>query len=325
MKFRGVFILFFAGLSLCGGTAVSLKSANEVEINSVLASVSGHPITLGDVLFETWDAESRIYALAEREEIPELIAGVRMDKLEELINRRLLINEFDRLGHSVAPEYIEEALNMISRELGCLTRDELEARAKDFHTDYAELRRIAEERIKMEMLVNGLVMKRANVTPRQVAGYIDEHRDEFVEEAKIRFSILKLDSSRDDLPEAAKAVADALANDSSAGNFIKLAGQYSDWKRELGGDVGLIDRNRLRRDFAGLLGEDPAAGVVYGPLDFPDDGFYYLFVTELQDAFEPDWKEVRKKAAEKLEAGEKNRIMADYLQVLRAKAVIERK
>ncbi len=322
MKCFFLIIVLLAAVAVKAET-VTLEGVNEVEINSVLASVSGHPVTLGDILFETWDAESRVYALADKEDIPELIAGIRADKLQELIDRRLLIEEFDRLGHSVAVEYIEDALNMIARDLGCRTREELELRAKDFHTDINELRRMAEERIKVEMLMNGLVMKRVNVTPRQTAEYVEKHREEFIEAEKIRFSLLKLNSGREDCTEVRKIVDEALAAEPSSEKFALLAGKYSDWKRESGGDVGFIEKRRLRREFSAILGDEPEPGVVYGPVEVEEDGVYYILVTDKRGSAEPDWNDVRKQAAAKLEKEAGEAVIEAYLQKLRSRAVIE--
>ena len=310
-------------LPLAAERTIQLTGANEVEINSVLVSVNGFPVTLGDVIFETWEAESRVYALG-GSEVRESVADIRMQKLEELIDRRLLVQEFDRRGYELPAEYVEMALEMIARDLGCRTRKELAERAASLHTDMNELRIMAEERIKVEMLMNGLVLRRVNVTPRQISAYIDEHRDEFLEYDKIIFSMLKLDSSREDFAGTVEAVAASLHEDPSPENFTRLALEYSDWKRSAGGDSGELEIRRLRPEFIAVLGEEIVPGVISEAVEIPGEGVYYLFVREIKEAAEPDWSEIRKRVALRLEEETRIRIIDEYLKELRSAAVIER-
>ena len=305
------------------GRPVVLRGANPVEINCVLATVNDVPVTLGDVLFESWEAESRVYALAAAEDVGPMIADIRKQKLDELVDRRLLVMEFDRLGQPVERRYVEEALEHIARRLGCRSRAELEERAAFFHTGVPELRKMAEERIKIEMLLNGLVYKRADPTPREISEYIREHREEYAVPARVRLSMIKLDCDAPDMEETAEKIQRALAADPAPENFEFLAGKHSAWHRESGGDVGMIERSRLRPEFAAALGEELRPGMISPRIDIEEEGVYFLLVREVSDGEEPDWAAVRRQAGEKLRNAGRDEAVEQYLSGLRAAAVIE--
>lgn len=331
MKNRSLAVLSAAALAAAAavsaadasGRPVVLRGANPVEINCVLATVNDVPVTLGDVLFESWEAESRVYALAAAEDIGPMIADIRRRTLDELVDRRLLVMEFDRLGQPVERRYVEDALEHISRRLGCRSRAELEERAAFFHTGMAELRKMAEERIKIEMLLNGLVYKRADPTPREIADYISGHREEYEVPERVRLSMIKLDCDMPELEETAEKIRAALAADPAPENFEFLAGNYSAWHRESGGDVGLIERSRLRPEFAAALGDELSPGMISPRIDIEDEGVYFLLVREVVEAEEPDWSLVRRQAGEKLRAAGRDEAVEKYLSGLRNSAVIE--
>ena len=124
MTFFSLLILW--GAILCNN---ALSNTN-IPSNSILATVNGHAVTLGEVLKESSSSEALAKAYTEQKEISGAVAKLRQDTVDRIIDRKLLIDEFTRLKLFLPPKYIESMLDDLAINLNCRSRSELAAKAR---------------------------------------------------------------------------------------------------------------------------------------------------------------------------------------------------
>ncbi len=300
-----------------------LEPAGTTESDAVLAEVNGFPITLSDVLFESWREEARAYAVLTPAELEKAIADIRKNKLTDLIDRRLVIADFQRHEYRVDNRYVEQVLDRMAREMGCADRIELSRRARDFNSTMEQLRTLAGERLMNEMMLSNLLYEQVNITPYELHCYIAEREADFRVPARIRFRLLRIGTNSRDRAQRLADVAKALESPAAAENFAGIVTHWSDGPAAAqGGDLGWIEQSRVRREFAALLGDAPEIGRIYGPLEIPDEGVFYLQVLESTVEQAPDRAALQQELRAKLEEEARQKVVHDYLSKLRANALI---
>ena len=84
---------FLAMLALPAVAAdYELRPDSKLQINSVLASVNGEPVSLEDILPATRQQEYQAYAAYSGDRLYEAIRSIRRKAVDDLINRKLLID-----------------------------------------------------------------------------------------------------------------------------------------------------------------------------------------------------------------------------------------
>ena len=117
-------------LVLCCISEALGNSPKTASSTSILATVNGRAVTLGEVLSESSSSEALAKAYAAQGKVSEEIAKLRQDAVDRIIDRKLLIDEFDRLKLVLPQKYVESMLDDLAENLNCRTRAELAARAR---------------------------------------------------------------------------------------------------------------------------------------------------------------------------------------------------
>ena len=124
--------------------------------------------------------------------------------------------------------------------------------------------------------------------------------------------MLQLSKKREDFAALRDEIAGTLA--ASPGHFEELVGRYSSGpSRGDGGKLGSIERKRLRSEFSAVLGENPAVGRVYGPIDTADGVFWIKVLTHSQAEkipFEKSSIEIRRRLEKELRRESRERYCA---------------
>ena len=165
MTFFSLLILW--GAILCNN---ALSNTN-IPSNSILATVNGHAVTLGEVLKESSSSEALAKAYTEQKEISGAVAKLRQDTVDRIIDRKLLIDEFTRLKLFLPPKYIESMLDDLAINLNCRSRSELAAKARALNSSLEELRSKAIERLQAEMVIGREYYAVGEPTPEEMYNY----------------------------------------------------------------------------------------------------------------------------------------------------------
>ena len=174
------------------------------------------------------------------------------------------------------------------------------------------------------MLINARCYANVYITPKQIYDYYEAHKDDYLVPRKLKLQMLYLKSKFDDgtgniakfaiklQPEIAKA------DEKTFAKFVSLHSVGPN--RASGGNVGWIDSDKLRPEFALAL-KDKALGSVAGPVRTPE-GFYFIRIADLNETKDAAFNSVKARIKTKLEDKEKQKNYDAYIKKIKDGAVI---
>ncbi len=271
--------IVFLALAVAVAMSMPWNIGAQSSLNSILATVDGDPITLLDVISDTNEREERISSVYSGSAPAGDIEKIRKDALEEIIDDKLLLAEFKRRGYKVPPQMVERMIDSVASEIAEGDRRRLSELAEKNKMSIEKLRRKAEDRAAIELMVNEFCSRHISASPREVR-----------ERASIskaagggapRVELLVIFISNDAEGETAKAeLVRKIGEDVKQNNrniFATLAKLYSEsHSASKGGSLGWVEKDKLRPEFAKAL-EGLDAGKTVGPLETPE-GRYFLFL-----------------------------------------------
>ncbi len=304
-------ILFLAG-------ALLLNAADASSGSSILANVNGEAVTLGEVLSESAASERLARAYADNN-FSEEILSIRQTAVDRIIDRKLLIAEFQRLNLALPQQYVESLMDDLAENMGCKTRSELAAKARAMNTTITELREKASERLKAEMVIGREYYAIGSPTPREMDQYFNDNIDKFSQPEKLKLALLLLPestpvSSVDEISAQLKKNPD---------RFAELVKVFSCGpNREQGGEVGFIERKNLRKEFSAVLpAGELQSGTVFGPVKTAE-GQYFIRILNIEQGKAAVFAEHREAIRKEMEKQRREKALEDLKKRLRSKAVI---
>lgn len=314
-------------LSLCVGAfgATSAPAGGEMvrtpdRLNAVLATVNGEPISLGDILPMTQSREYQAAAAYSGDALEKEICKLRLEAVDDLIDNKLIVADYATKNFTLSERDVDAALDEASIQMGCRSRAELAKKLREGGLSMEEFRQRVREQLIVQLMLHREYHASNFVTPEDMHRYYKEHPDEFSRQARIELAMLQLSATRPDLENLVREISEKLAADPEA--FADLVLRFSSGPgRGDGGNLGSIERRRLRPEFAAVLGKDPKAGGIYGPLRTAD-GVFWLKVISCQMGemipFERSGPEIRRR----LEIELRRKCRARYCARLRKNAII---
>jgi peptidyl-prolyl cis-trans isomerase SurA len=267
------------------GTLPALSQA--VEVNGIAAKVNGSVITKNEVAFMLSPIFAQLATQYPRRgpEFERQFNEAREKILQELIDRRIIIDEFKQIGANIRPNLIDEEVKRQIRELyngnEALFREELK-KSRMTMDGYREMTR-------EKMVVQAMRAQQFSDAPPPLPNEIQNEYNEVkstlrdVTKDKITFRKIFIPSVDPENPVATPETQLALAEDitrqaKEGKSFEELAKTYSkDAFADLGGLQENLPRTDLSPEFAAILFDAPENQVV-GPLLDPR-GFTVAVVT----------------------------------------------
>lgn len=300
------------------------EEAARAQIDSVLVSVNGDPVTLLDVLLETTGAERELAGLFTGERLLNETRQLRARTLENIILRKLLYLKYLENPFPVPPQEIENVIDIISRDMGVTTREMLEERLTALGSSLEKLRGRAKERLVTEAMLRQLCDREVYVTPKEVYEEYASHPERWTEPAAVNLQLIQI------LRENGKAGTNPakyaenlrkLAIGAGYDVFRELIRQHSDSPlASSGGETGYMPAEKLRPEFAAAL-KGLQAGETAGPVETPE-AFYFIRICGSRPAKKIPFSMIRTR----IEAELTDRALAEnrrrYEEKLREKAVI---
>ncbi|MBS1453739.1 MAG: hypothetical protein HP002_10195 [Lentisphaeria bacterium] len=321
MKFRWCIpILFLLAAPLFAEEGMVLKPKQEPpQVNAILASVNGVPISLMDILNTTRNSEYQAYAVFSGKRLEEEIRKIRLKAVNDRIDKLLVLEEFRENPFPIPNQAVEEELDNIAERMGVRSRSEFTRRLRQSGTTIEDLRKEVEEYIILQMMIFDRIRVESNITPREVHEYFLAHRDEFVKPEKIELAMIMLRPSDPELEEKSRMIAEKLSASPDA--FAELAKKYSIGPdAENGGNLGEIERKRLRSEFAAAMPEFEV-GKVYGPIRTAD-GVSFLRILAHTPEVRGDFRTLSPEIRRRIDLKQREEIREAYLSGLRSKAII---
>ncbi len=308
--------LFFVVLCL------SLTAAEE-EMDSVIASVDGDAVSLGDILPSCRNRELELQSSLKGEELYNAVREVRKKALDELIDRKLILRDFETSKPFTIPEQaIERYIDDMALSAGVRSRTRFSIMVRESGSSMEALRKKVRENIIIQAMRSRRVYTHVSVTPKEVYDYYKTNIDKFSTPELWRISMLLVDKNRAGREEIIKTVSDKMNNGGSAGDFAELAVKYSsDPAASSGGDLGEMEPENLRSEFKKAINK-AEIGKFYGPVKL-NNGDAFLFITGIVPGVTADFEKESAKIRQELEKQRNMESLKKYIDHLRTHALIQ--
>ncbi len=302
---------------------IALGESEKILAKDVLmATVNGAPVTLSDVRSDTIPQERKLPMLYSGDLLKKEIEKLRHSALIFIIDRKLIYEQFEKRGYKVPKQIIEKMLDRLAANLAGGDRKLLESRARTSGVSMSDLREQAKERAATSLLLNARCYKPVYITPKKVYEYYELHKINFQKPARISLQILYLKCNPTDksIANFAEKLRKEFLN-SDEEQFAKSVKLHSQGpNRESGGKVGWIGEDKLRPEFITALRGKKVATIA-GPI-ITDEGFYFIRISEREEAISPSFKQLKKEIREELTKQAEDKMYDKYISFLKRDAVI---
>jgi len=310
-------------LALLGLLALKAK-AEPVVVNGIAARVNDAIITFQQIEGEMEEPERllRSQLRTQPEALRQRITQLRNDTVELLIERLLILHDFNNNPNYKLPESVVE--EVIRRRI----RDKFGDRARMIKTLEQQGIKLEtfRQRIKEEIIVNAMEFKNVSsvivISPYKIETYYELHLNDMKVDDEVKLRMIFLDNKNYPEAQATKRKAeDILAKIKAGASFAEMASTNSnDAYRAEGGLRPAEDRKTLREDLA-KVAFSLKPGELSDVLEMPE-GCYLMKVEEFHPAHTKPLNEVRSEIEKTLEAAQRQRLRKQWVERLKSKAFI---
>jgi len=267
-------VLFCIVIGLASAQAVFAQGQL---INGLRAVVSDAVITDYQVRVTAGPAIDllRVRLRAQPEEFQKQASKTLADALEQLVERQLIVHEFNSKGYTLPEKVVDEVVEArIKERYGDRATFVRTLRAEG--TTLEKMRRQVREQIIINAMLDKNVSAQLIVSPYKVETYYNEHLEEFRVEDRVKLRLIVLDRTAASSYEERKALGCEILNKIKNGAaFADLASTYSSGShRTRGGEWGWATRTELFKGLSDIAFElepgkpGPLIGYAGQPTDY---------------------------------------------------------
>ncbi len=308
------------------------RSRNNFYADGIAATVNGKVITRSEVrdgvalIRERFLMEQQLLSQQERER---RLRALEKEGLDALIERELILAEYDKRGFPVKPQHVDAQINYRIRQQFGGDRDKfVEAMRQAGIT----MRKFREDQIKMIKVIRMKTAVAADKTrppsPKEVQAYYNKNINEYRDEGTLRVRTITIPKRPRRDPLATEKSQRLLVQDihhklKRGGDFAELARTYShDSAARQGGDRGIIDKQTLQ-PLLTINAYNLKAGELSEIIEDARN-YYILYVEARHYGKAQPLSEVREDIENSLIAEQKEEIVAKWVESLRSRALIKR-
>ncbi len=295
-------------------------------VDGVAAVVNTNVITYGQVRELLMFRQRSLSEAFQGEELRAKMKESQDAALQDLVDRQLIIDNFNEQGFQIPDHVIDDRINTIIREeFGSDRRAFIRTlRAEGF--SLPRFREVEREKIIVQAMRQRAVRSDFIISPDKIQTYYRKNLTQYSSPEEIRLSMIVLrvdDDGTDDPRGARRAMAEEIRSKLTEGaDFAGMAQMYSDDSTgALGGDWGWIDRRTLNAELTqAAFALQPGQ---LSPVVEIGDSFYLLKVEARKSAVTKPLAEVREEIGRKLFEEERIRLQEQWLSKLREKAFVK--
>ena len=312
--------MYFRKLVLCAITlSLALSAlAEEQVLDGIAAVVNGEVITFSQVRELVVARETALRQSLRGKELEDKIKETRLAAINDLIDRQLVLQDFQKNKFNI-PEYaVDDHINTIIREQFQGDRLAFIRTLQAQGYTLQRFRKVETDKMIVQAMRQRAVKTDPILSPSKVEQFYQEHRAEYTtpEQVKLRMLVLHKDS-----PDAKKVAEEIRAKVKSSDDFAKMAQMYSeDASKETGGDWGWIERTTLNESLS-----TPAFALKPGHVSKVlevGDNYYLLYVDARKQADTKPLAAVRDDTEKKVLQAERQTAQEKWIKGLRDKAYI---
>jgi peptidyl-prolyl cis-trans isomerase SurA len=304
--------------------ALGEVSAQPQLLNGIAAKVNGKIITQEEIASAiTVDDRQLLMRLYGRQPalLEEKMRQLRQDALDLLVERELILHEFETAGYQLPESVIDEYLKGIIRErygdrLNLVK--ELQLKGQTTESFRREIRADYIVQAMRQKNVSSIVL----VSPYKIESYYGQNTNQFRVEDQIRLRMIFVANRPDRPARMSRKLADEiLAKIEQGAPFKEMAAVYSDGSQRVeAGDWGWIEPSKLNEELAQvavLLAPGERSGVIE-----LSNGCYLMLVEEFREAHVRSLPDVRDEIEKTLLLQERQRLYKQWIERLKAKSFV---
>jgi parvulin-like peptidyl-prolyl isomerase len=310
------------------------KAQAQLMVNGIAAIVNDRVITFTDVRRLADASEMMLRENYKGSDLANKIKELRLSALKTLIERELIIQEFNKRGFTIPDHLIENRLQQIIRDKFGGDRaafiKALQSSSMTIDTYKRELRD--------EIIVTAMRARFGGnnpvISPKRIEQYYKDNIHQFKTDRQMRLSVIFI--RRSPFPERQHnsdgtfeeidpnlALANEIHDKLETGScFEELARTYSESPTKAqGGDMGWVNNNTLRPEILNVANSLSRGQI--SPVISTDDGYYIIKLTDIKAESIMPLSKVRNQIHEHLVQEEQSKKMQEWIDTLRARAFIK--
>jgi peptidyl-prolyl cis-trans isomerase SurA len=242
------------------------------------------------------------------------------DSLEQLVERQLILHDFDAEGYKLPDSVVDELVQDRIRErfgdrITCMKT--LQAQGMTFEQFREEVR---DQYIEYQMRLKN-VSQEIIVSPYRVESYYRDHQDDYKVGDEVKLRMIVLNKSDDDDTNTLNLARDIRTKIKEGASFQQMASVYSQGSQQKeGGDWGWVERSVLRKELADVAFK-LKPGEVSDVIDTPD-ACYLMLVEQTRPAHVKPLSEVRNDIETTLRTQQQARLEKQWIDSLKKKTFI---
>ena len=309
----------------CLGVAATASPTRGAEsVNGIAAVVNNKVITYSEVREVVEPRERLLRSQYSGDELAKKIIALRKAALQDLIDRQLIIQAFNKEQLAIPAHIIDERVDAVIRENFGGDRNAFIKTMEAQKYTMSKFRDNERNKVIVQAMRAKNVKSNLIVPPAKVEEYYRQHRDQFSNKTQIKLRMIMIPGHLDTGGGAAqKSMAEEIrAKLITGADFDKMAQMYSeDSTRDLGGDWGWIDDKTLSAPLS-----QAAFSLKPGEISKPVEvsGNYYILKVEARQGGETKpLKDVRADIEGFLRQQQAQELQEHWLASLRSKAYIK--
>lgn len=298
--------------------ALAARAAESVPLDGIAAYVNDRAILVGDVVGLLAPLERQLRQNHRGEELERRVAEAWRGTLNQLVERALILEEFQRREAQVPDRAVEEETAAIVAERFNGNRTAFLDALSEEGLTLEDYRRMTRESLAVLLLRRQEVDARARVGPGEALEYYERNLDRYRTPELVRARLIVVRAGATEEERAVKRrEAERLRAAAAAGeDFGTLARAHSEGARAAdGGDTGWIPPNALRREIAEVAAR-LAPGEMSGVIETPED-FFLVHVEGRRPAGVRPFAEAREEIERALRRAEEQRLYRRWMAQLR--------
>ncbi len=309
----------------CLGVAATASPTHGAEsINGIAAVVNDKVITYSEVRDVVEPRERLLRSQYSGQELVNKITELRKAALQDLIDRQLIIQAFEKDKLQIPPHYIDERVDAVIKENFGGDRHAFIKTMEAQKYTMSKFRDLERQKIIVQAMRAKNVKSNLIVPPAKIEEYYKKHKELFSTKAQVKLRMIMIPGHQESGSSSAQtSMAEEIrAKLITGADFDKMAQMYSeDSTRDLGGDWGWIDDKTLSPELSRV-----AFSLKPGEISRVVDvgGNHYILKVEARQGGEArPLKDVRNEIEARLRQEQAQEMQDHWLASLRSKAYIK--
>ena len=248
------------------------------------------------------------------------VSELRSNSLDELVQRQLILHDYQASGYNLPESIIDEAIqDRIREKYG--DRKTLTQTLQAEGQTYEKFRQQMRDQIIVDALRSKNISAELIISPHKIEEYYQQHQPDYQVEDQVKLRMIVLNKSGETDTNTVNLAHDIAQKIKEGASFQEMATVYSQGsQRGQGGDWGWGDRSTLRKELADVAFKlNP--GEVSPVIDTPGACFIML-VEDRKPAHIRPLSEVRDEIEKTLVVEERARLAKQYIDKLKKKTFV---